>query len=322
MKKEDLQEPSVDPEAWRTLDNLYCEEDDEYYLGASNIPELPIEDTYLERQVIRDYLNEKFEDTGGTVYTVESGWELVDYVSPMLTTKWHQKAPFELIFQISSSFRLRFPAGCVTIAVAQIMNYHQFPRNYCDWGLVNRYDPSINIEENSQEVLDEVALLSKKVASGCNVKCNYMGSGGTFSTPAKAKRFLRKIGYTGTEKHLGYDAGVIKKTLKNDCPVFIGALSSRNYGHAWVLDGYVNYRNTIKTYNGTLLLGTKTVDKLFVHCNWGWMPSDKNGYYASKVFDTRKGPADMSEYPATRGTDTRNYTWWFRVVTYNKPRSV
>ena len=115
---------------------------------------------------------------------------------------------------------------------------------------------------------------------------------------------------------------MIKKTLDNDCPVFIGALASSNHGHAWVIDGYLNYENIIKTYNGpTTLLKTNTVNKLFVHCNWGWQDTDKNGYYASKVFDTRKGPADLNGYPAaTRGVNTKNYTWWFRIVTYNKPR--
>ena len=89
-----------------------------------------------------------------------------------------------------------------------------------------------------------------------------------------------------------------------------------------MIDGYLNYENIIKTYNGpATLLETKTVNKLFVHCNWGWQSTRKNGYYASKVFDTRNGPADFSGYPvATRGIDTKNYTWWFRIVTYNKPR--
>ena len=322
MKKEDLREPPVDPDAWRTLENLYCEEDDDYYLGASELPELPVENTLLEHQLIYDYINKEVEDTGGAVYTVESGWNLSRSVSPMLTTQWHQGAPFKLRFPITASWTIWAPAGCVTIAVAQIMNYHQFPRNYCDWSLVNQYNPNDPLEDNGQDVLDEVALLSKKVAGGCRVECNFFGSGETFSTPAKAKRFLRDVGYTGTEKHLGYDADVIKKTLDNDCPVFIGALASSNHGHAWVIDGYLNYENIIKTYNGpTTLLKTNTVNKLFVHCNWGWQDTDKNGYYASKVFDTRKGPADLNGYPAaTRGANTKNYTWWFRIVTYNKPR--
>jgi len=313
--------PSL-PLVARTLENLYCEEDDDYYLGASELPELPVENTLLEHQLIYDYINKEVEDTGGAVYTVESGWNLSRSVSPMLTTQWHQGAPFKLRFPISTSWTIWAPPGCVTIAVAQIMNYHQFPRNYCDWSLVNQYNPNDPLEDNGQDVLDEVALLSKKVAGGCRVECNFFGSGETFSTPAKAKRFLRDVGYTGTEKHLGYDADVIKKTLDNDCPVFIGALASSNHGHAWVIDGYLNYENIIKTYNGpTTLLKTNTVNKLFVHCNWGWQDTDKNGYYASKVFDTRKGPADLNGYPAaTRGVNTKNYTWWFRIVTYNKPR--
>lgn len=85
----------------------------------------------------------------------------------------------------------------------------------------------------------------------------FLAPGKLFPRRAKAKRFLRDVGYTGTEKHLGYDADVIKKTLDNDCPVFIGALASSNHGHAWVIDGYLNYENIIKTYNGpTTLLKT------------------------------------------------------------------
>ena len=90
MKKEDLREPPVDPDAWRTLENLYCEEDDDYYLGASELPELPVENTLLEHQLIYDYINKEVEDTGGAVYTVESGWNLSRSVSPMKTTQWHQ----------------------------------------------------------------------------------------------------------------------------------------------------------------------------------------------------------------------------------------
>lgn len=98
------------------------------------------------------------------------------------------------------------------------------------------------------------------------------------------------MGYTGIEKHLGYDADVIKTTLNKGCPVFIGALASSNHGHAWVIDGYLNYENIIKTYNGpATLLETKTVNKLFVHCNWGWQSTRKNGYYASKVLIPETG---------------------------------
>lgn len=147
MKKEDLREPPVDPDAWRTLENLYCEEDDDYYLGASELPELPVENTLLEHQLIYDYINKEVEDTGGAVYTVESGWNLSRSVSPMLTTQWHQGAPFKLRFPISTSWTIWAPPGCVTIAVAQIMNYHQFPRNYCDWSLVNQYNPKNSLRK-------------------------------------------------------------------------------------------------------------------------------------------------------------------------------
>lgn len=108
----------------------------------------------------------------------------------MLTTQWHQGAPFKLRFPITASWTIWAPAGCVTIAVAQIMNYHQFPRNYCDWSLVNQYNPNDPLEDNGQDVLDEVALLSKKVAGGCRVECNFLAPGKLFPRRPKPSVFF------------------------------------------------------------------------------------------------------------------------------------
>lgn len=307
---EDLRREKLDSEAWRTNENLYVEEDDDYLLGAIG-QENPIRDLPdIEREVIRNYV--EAPDYGGVVHKKERGWELADYVRPMLTTKWHQNSPF------NDRTPCNYPAGCVAIALAQIMAYHEYPRNYCDWTLAKNYNPRLY----NESVYNEIARMSEDIGRGCHIKYNFMWSGQSFATPAKAKRFLKHIGYYGTSKENGYDAGLIVSKLKEGCPVFIGALTPENYGHAWVIDGYVRYENTVETYCASNLLKTEVKKKLLVHCNWGWGGS-KDGYYASKVFNTGANPVaedNEIDFSETRGTNSNNYTWWFRLVTYNKPR--
>lgn len=67
---------------------------------------------------------------------------------------------------------------------------------------------------------------------------------------------------------------------------------------------------------------SRRVDKsLLLHCNWGW-GGKYDGYFASKAFDAVNGRVlgdDNAAVSQTRGANTKNYTWWFRIVTYNKP---
>ena len=69
------------------------------------------------------------------------------------------------------------------------------------------------------------------------------------------------------------------------------------------------------------LISRRVDESLLFHCNWGW-DGKYDGYFASKAFDAVKGcylGDDGVVLPLTRGENTRNYTWWFRIVIYNKP---
>lgn len=66
---------------------------------------------------------------------------------------------------------------------------------------------------------------------------------------------------------------------------------------------------------------SRRVDKsLLLHCNWGW-DGKYDGYFASKAFDAVKGCylADDNCRFADAGCEREEFTWWFRIVTYNKP---
>lgn len=69
------------------------------------------------------------------------------------------------------------------------------------------------------------------------------------------------------------------------------------------------------------LISRRVDESLLLHCNWGW-DGKYDGYFASKAFDAVKGcylGDDGVVLPLTWGENTRNYTWWFRIVIYNKP---
>lgn len=109
--------------------------------------------------------------------------------------------------------------------------------------------------------------------------------------------------------------------LRNDCPVLIGALVSLEQhhdfwgGHAWVIDGY--HKEIEKWYYADDNTLYKTVTNYYVHCNWGWN-GDLDGWFTSGLFDTTK----EKEYDSENNSSYhRNYSWWRRVITYDKPNN-
>ena len=53
---------------------------------------------------------------------------LKDFVSPMLTTLWHQSSPFNDDCPKKCNPPKNAPAGCVAVAVGQIVAYHEYPK--------------------------------------------------------------------------------------------------------------------------------------------------------------------------------------------------
>lgn len=60
--------------------------------------------------------------------------EFLDYYPEMLTTRWHQGEPFNNLCKVVNDTIC--PAGCVVIAIAQIMAYNEFPYNQAFNGVV------------------------------------------------------------------------------------------------------------------------------------------------------------------------------------------
>lgn len=205
-----------------------------------------------------------------------------EVIAPMIKTMWDQVAPFNNQCPLSGSERTW--TGCVATAMAQVLNYWQFPekgkgsitydvekiekkvsmdfsKKKFDWE--NMLDAYFEGDYNQTQA-DAVAYLMK--ACGYSVKMQYsMDASGALAM---------NIGNALT-KYFGYDPNLLYtlrqyysssqwddmmyENLKNVGPVLYGGGSIFGGGHSFVCDGYDG--------------------EGMYHFNWGWSGMS-DGYFA------------------------------------------
>ena len=217
---------------------------------------------------------------------------------PYLRTKWTQTGPF------CKSTPNGYPAGCVVIAVAQIMAFNEKPAaSSCEfitsstpWSLLKTVYPYNSIwstgSESAQNAVARMAVvLGNK--SNCDVSYAANGSG---ATTAHAKRTLENYGYNVT-KRIGCHA-VDKKKIEEQIaagrPVYMDG-NTKDVGHAWVVDG---------------------VDGNYYHINWGWH-GVCDGYFYKGTFNTaeRAWSDDVYDTGSTSSTGY-NFYHYFNILLY------
>lgn len=208
-------------------------------------------------------------------------------VPKLLTTIWNQSAlyndmcPFDTAGPNNHVY-----AGCVATAMAQIINFWQWPQNGKDsyFYPCNSYGNLYADFENTQyhyelmpDFLDwtsrpaEIhAVAELQYHAGVSVEMNYSPEGSGAYSPsvvgalaqffrydASLLRFKQKYSYTNSEWN-----NMLRENLDMGMPLYYAA-SGSDGGHAFVCDGYD--------------------DNNMFHFNWGWQGLD-NGYYAINGF--------------------------------------
>lgn len=218
-------------------------------------------------------------------------------INPLMTTFWDQGWPYNMLCPTYNGGTERAVTGCVATAMAQIMNYHEWPlrgtgsHSYnCD---VNDTDPTTLSADFSQSVYEWDKMLDvynqdsneescyavAKLMSdaGISIDMGYGSSSGA-SEAAVLTALTRYFGYSsrhylldrdlfGSEEwdQLLYDEiGAGRPILYCGYTYTQGSLS----GHAFVLDGV-------------------DADGLF-HVNWGWGGSS-DGYFMVSVLAPGSG---------------------------------
>ena len=213
-------------------------------------------------------------------------------VAPLLKTSWNQNTPYNNQCPTADEGGGRCPTGCVATAIAQIMNYWQWPKqgygkhtntdnnetrdfsqSTYDWdNMLDSYSDYTEVQANA------VAQLMADV--GCAMNMMYRSSeSGTWAIDV-AQALLRNFSYSG-ELHMHHmmdkkgikvnnltaeqgseidedDEALIRSELASKRPIYMGVSSRYKEKHAVVCDGY-------------------DADDYF-HINFGW-GSDADGFY-------------------------------------------
>lgn len=189
-----------------------------------------------------------------------------DPIAPMLTTRWNQMAPYNMMVP------RQYPTGCVATAMAQVMKYHEWPDEahgsqggvdfegtFYDWeNMIDDYESTgYSITE-----ADAVATLMRQCGASVNMMYSPYASG-AYSNAVPIALYTY-FGYSEamTLEFRDYHKmsewnDMVYAELAADRPVYYSGSSSAG-GHAFVCDGYLSNN--------------------FFHFNWGW-GGYQDGYF-------------------------------------------
>lgn len=203
------------------------------------------------------------------------------------------------------------PAGCVTVAIAQIMFYHKKPSRYkitfdgskkeqeIPWSF---FVPCIGGIGYSWEervgglITDELAKLFREI--GKRASMTYTPDGSS-ATTFGARESFASFGYDQNPQR-AYNFTDVQKELDAGRPLWMGGHCDGvdkngnpiKEGHAWVVDGYKYRYHYIREYIEYIdgrreYYRNETTTDQYVHINWGY-DGRNNGYYQNNVFDLAK----------------------------------
>ena len=203
-------------------------------------------------------------------------------VEPIVKTQWNQPAPFNKYCPDDC------PAGCVAVAMGQIMNYHKWPNIGTGASFTTYNGKAISVDFSKSEYRwdlmknttkelkedEEAADAVAKLLFDCGIalKMNYSKNGSSAFDKNVPLALFNFFGYKHTT--LVYDSPnyysskeewlvKMKQEIVDGRPIYYSASSPKGggqdaAGHAFVISGYD--------------------EKDMVHVNWGWGGKD-DGYY-------------------------------------------
>lgn len=209
----------------------------------------------------------------GTVYIRVKRKTTNENVSPLIKSTWRQRYGY-------GDYAPNGYAGCVAVAMGQIMRYHEYPASY-DWdAMAYNY------------ATDATAKFLWEI--GTNVNMDYTADDGSSSNITYAcKAFINNYGY-GKSKIVAHTTAQTLGQLRKNRPLYMRGENTEE-GHAWVCDGYKSSETTAyyelmaidkstfdhekKPYYRVLYSCSKRINSTTTfHMNWGW--GNSGGYYA------------------------------------------
>ena len=188
----------------------------------------------------------------GTQETATLSRMTVEYISCFTPTTWGQGYPY------NAQCPNQYPAGCVPIAIAQILAYHRVPSNL-NWTSILA-SPTVTSTSDAT-VINQVSSLIHEVGLRANTE---YAAGGSPTDKKNAASVLTSYGLMhGGLRTFSLFEG--KLSLQNNRP-FIMRGNTSSEGHMWVCDGWKCHIYDDNTYYD------------YLNMNWGWS-GNSNGYF-------------------------------------------
>ncbi len=252
------------------------------------------------KQAISKSLKSHLENGEGTVYAKPSGSH--QGVTQLLTTEWGQGSPY---YNLTPTYgTTHCVTGCVATAMAQIMNFHEWPDKgvgSSSWR-VTTYDGNKQETGTKRETVvfsaatyDWADMLDKYTSGytdaqaeavatlmyhcGASVQMDYTPSGSSSYTFKAFDALRNNFKYNPYLKFYPREfmpvdewMEIIYTQLDAHNPILYGGVSTSQGGHEFVLDGYDS--------DGR------------VHVNWGWNGS-QDGYFDIASLNSFSESQDM-----------------------------
>lgn len=224
-------------------------------------------------------------------------------VTPMLAqsvTLWEQGAPYNNNCWTTDGKQA--VAGCLPLAIAQIMTCYRHPHAVNDYiipwramirGNGGKFAANLIAILGQKELLDAEYGVSSTSASKYNIEK-------TFKQMGYKSLYVNGIGFIAESNWRAYLAGDFKyfgEYNETNSPLLASGFTDTpkgREGHAWVIDGFIKNAIYLKDKgepDSAYYLWE--YDNTLYHCVWGW-GGLCNGYYFldmnSPKFDTSKGP--------------------------------
>ena len=209
-------------------------------------------------------------------------------ISPMLQSKWNQHEPYNNMCPTDPSTSKTSLAGCVAVAMAQVMYYYGYPsrttatipsystetakismpsigKTYIKWGSILPTYGS-NATSAQEEAVAELLLLC-----GSAVEMDYGSGSSTASSNLVVPAMRQYFGYDGAMQYVSrigmntndWESLIYNELYEGRPIIYRGTRDAKgsDSGHAFVIDGYDG--------NG------------YYHLNWGW--GNYNGFFLLSV---------------------------------------
>ena len=253
------------------------------YIRENDV-ELPSElEAYWNQYLSEEDIDSRYIKPVDTCQEIEDG--LHDRtVGPLLSTKWHQDYPFNeqmpMVNNGNGNTRHAY-VGCVPIAIAQILKYHNYPTNY-QWSSMplNNYECNQALWTLFNDIHSRIGTEKIIYAwDGTGVRI-----GNHDSNSIDVGTFLKNSFNYSYAIQADYNFSTVEQEIFTyNRPVILSAGDTNSDGaHAWVCDGANQWWTCIRAedeYENDI-----TFSYLQFHMNWGWGGS-YNGWFSYSNFN-------------------------------------